>query len=67
LTFTKKVDDAIVIASKQSNKVFKKKHKGGIDDTIRQLICCHLSHQHTITSWPEGFSGHPKWCVTFSF
>ena len=34
MRFTKKINDAIIVASKQSNKVFKQKHKCCIDDSI---------------------------------
>ena len=40
--FTKQINDAIIVASKQSNEVFKEKHESRIDDTICQLVCSHL-------------------------
>lgn len=48
---TEQVDDAFIISSEESDRVFKEEHEGCIDDSIRQLVGIDLKgcSQHTHT------------------
>lgn len=38
LAFTQEVDYALIVSSKQSDRIFEQKHEGCIDHTIGQFI-----------------------------
>ena len=62
---TKEIDDAIVVACKQSDKISKKQHESRIDHTIVQVVGRHVEIQQGVDlilqcgqSFDELFAAH---------